>query len=280
MEAALDATTRRALPVIFLGVGGFYMAAMLVTPYLVDSGQQSDHLSLRWFAMATIGAVGALAFRWRPAPAGWANHIAGMFGALVVVNGLLLVDEAGPAFQFAVVVALLAFSLFLLSLPWVVGLCVLALASWGFLGADAGWGPEWAPRAFNLMAFCVVALVAQITRLGLHRRLEDFKLRDLARIAQEHELERERALNEQRRRIVRMTAHELATPLTPVIVQAHLLARGDLSPEQQRNMAMLQRNLDRLQRAIEKVVAAAQADQEASKQGDPPKVDALAPQHR
>lgn len=261
-DLALDATTRRALPVIFLGVGVMYLFIAMASPVLSEERLPAS-LLVRWYATAALGLVGAVVLWKRPAPVGWGNAIAGVLGAVVVLNSLLVIDVAGPEFLFALVVALVAFGLFLLSIPWVVGLCLLGLGGWAYLAQDAGWGPQWSPRLVNLVGFCVVAVVAQAMRVGLHRRLESLKTKEAQRVAQEHELARQKALAEQRRRIVRMTSHELATPMTPVLLQANVLARGDLSPKQRKNLEVLQRNLDRLKGTIDKVLAAAKADEAA-----------------
>jgi signal transduction histidine kinase len=264
VERGLDATTRHGLPVIFAGVGGFYLLAAVVVPFLPQESRPDAGLIARWAGTAALGLVGAVVLRRWKVPTGWANPIAGVLGAVTVVNSLFLVDQAGPAFVFALVVALLAFALFLLSVPWMVGLVVLAMGGWLYLAYQAGGGPEWTPRTFNLTAIAFAAVAAQVMRVAMHRRLEQLKARDLLRIAQEAELARQRALLEQRRRIVRMTAHELGTPMTPVLLQAHLLGKGELSPEQRENLVVLQRNLDRLQGTIKKVVDAARADEEGS----------------
>lgn len=267
VAAAFDATTRRALPAIFLGIGAFYLAMAVVVPWLPTEVGPSRGLVARWAAMAAVGLAGGIVFRrWTP-PSGWSTPIVGLLGAVTVLNGLLLIDEAGPSFLFALIVALVAFSLFLLSLPWVAGLVALSLGGWLAMATLAGGGPAWTPRTINLVAFCVVALVAQSMRVGLHRRLEVLKARDLQRAAREGELAREKALHEQRRRLVRMTSHELATPLTPVLLQAHLLAMSDLTPKQREALDAMQRNLDRLQATIRKVVKAAQADDDTAYEG-------------
>ncbi|MHB1261601.1 MAG: histidine kinase dimerization/phospho-acceptor domain-containing protein [Thermoplasmatota archaeon] len=261
LAAALDATTRRALPAIFLGVGAFYLGTLIAAPFLLDPAPAIGVLA-RWFTMALAGLAGAWLLRRRLPPAGWGNALAGLLGLVTVANSLLLVDAGGPTFLIAVGVVVMAFSLFLLSLPWMVAIVALALAGWSVMAYAADWGPEWAPRTFYLAAFCVVAVVAQVMRVGLHRRLEVLKARDLQRIAQENELAREKALHEQRGRLVRMTAHELATPLTPVLLQAHVLASTDLTDDQRKTLDTMRRNLERLQATIKKVVKAAQADDE------------------
>ncbi len=263
LAAALDATTARALPAIFLGVGSFYLVALAAAPFVLDASLEAGFL-LRWALMAAVGFVGAWRLRSRPAPAGWGNSLAGLLGFLAMANSLLLVDTAGPTFLIAPAVVVVAFSLFILSWPWVMGLAVFALTGWSLMAQAAGWGPDWGPRTFYVVAFCIVALVAQATRLGLHRRLEVLKARDLQRMAQENELAREKALSTQRGRIVRMTAHELATPLTPVLLQAHLLAQSELSPEQREHLDALRRNLDRLHQTVKKIIKAAKADEQAT----------------
>lgn len=264
LDAALEATTRRAMPAIFLGVGAFYVIAILATPLLPPDSRAGPQLLARWAATAVIGLAGAYGFRrWPPRP-GWANPAVALLGVATVLNSLFLVQQGGPAFLFAVLVAIVAFSLFLLSVPWLVGLASLAFIGWILLAHDAGWGPEWTARTFSVLAAGIVAFVTQSMRVGLHRRLEILKARDHLRLAREAELARERALGEQRLRIVRMTAHELATPLTPVMLQMHLLERSGLTPSQQQTFDTMQRNLERLQETIKKVVKAAQADEAAS----------------
>lgn len=258
-DAPLDDMTRRSLPALFLGVGAFYLALAAAAPFL--PGRPTPVLHALWAVSAVLGVAGSAVLRLRPAPAGWGNHLAGMFGMAVLVDSLRLVAEAGPAFLYAIVITLAAFALVLLSLPWMAGLCAFALGGWLGLAWLAGGGPEWSPRTVSLLAVCVLALVVQATRIGLHRRLHQMQARDAEREAQRHELERTRLLNEQRRRIVRLTAHELATPLTPVLLQLHLLAQSDLPPEARKRLASLERNLERLRATVGRVVAAAQADE-------------------
>ncbi|MBI4393028.1 MAG: MASE1 domain-containing protein [Euryarchaeota archaeon] len=56
-------------------------------------------------------------------------------------------------------------------------------------------------------------------------------------------------MNRYKSQFINMAAHELATPLTPIKVQLHLLQngdRGELTPEQKRAVDMVVRNNDRL----------------------------------
>jgi signal transduction histidine kinase len=86
------------------------------------------------------------------------------------------------------------------------------------------------------------------------------KALDAERVARQHELERENALSEQRRALLRATAHELATPLTPVLLDSAMLGRQDLPPQARGQWERLHRNLGRLQEAIARAIAAARQD--------------------
>lgn len=269
-----DATTRRALPVVYLGVGGFYLLLALLSPLLVEPGRAGASLALRWALSGLVGVFGGVVFLRRPAPSGWANALVGALGLLTVLNSLALVAAAGPGFVFAMTVALVGFALFLLSMPWAAGLCAVGLGGWLLLAWQAGGGPEWTPRTINLLAVCALALIAQAMRLGLHRRLASMKRRDVERARLQHELEREAALGEQRRRILLDTAHELSTPMTPIVLQAHLLAQADLPPEARRQVEILRRNLERLQAAVASAIDAARRAEAAAGRG--PDVGALA----
>ena len=253
---ALDATLRRDIPLVFLGVGGFYLVLLVVTPWVAGPDLTAG-LLVRWAVTAAVGLSGAFLFRQWPVPSGWSNHVVGALGILVVLNSLAAVEAAGPAFLFAIVVALLAFALFMLSWPWVAALSALAMAGWLWLARQAGGGPEWVPRSFNLLAFCVLAVVVQVMRVRLHRRLLALKEREADQVRREEELRRAKVLAEQRRRMVRRTAHELATPLTPILLEAHLLAQADLPPEQREQVEVLQRNLERLRQVVQRAIKAA-----------------------
>jgi signal transduction histidine kinase len=270
-RAAFDAATRRALPVVYGGVGAFYLVLVGLSPFLGGAERPDPALVVRWALTGVAGVAGGALFLRRPAPEGWGNALAGALGAVAVLNSLALVDAAGPGFVFALTIALVAFALFLLSMAWTALLCALGLGGWLLLAWQAGGGPEWTPRTINLVAIVALALVAQAMRLGLHGRLEAMRQQDAERARQRHELEREAALGEQRRRILLRTAHELSTPMTPVLLEAHALARQDLPPQARHQLEVLQRNLERLKEAIASAIRAAK---DAEAEGAPPRAAA------
>lgn len=271
----LDARIGRSVPAVFLGVGVLFALALAATPFVDAPAATSLTLLGAWAVTAGTGLGGA-AIAWRrPPPPGWGNHAVGVLGAVTVVATLLLVAEAGPTFVFALAAALVAFALVLLSLPWMAGLCGLALGSWMALAAAQAGGDDWTPRTMNLLAFCIVAIVVQATRINVRLRLQVLQAREAERAAEEHEMARIRQLNEQRRRIVNMTAHELATPLTPVMLDVQMLAKAQLDPEARRLADRLQRNLARLQQAIHVVVTAARKDEDAARVREDRALEAL-----
>jgi len=81
--------------------------------------------------------------------------------------------------------------------------------------------------------------------------LARFLLDDLeaAQEMRRREVERLREIDRLKGRFINMAAHELGTPLTPLKMQAHMLASGELGPlteRQGRALTILQRNLDRV----------------------------------
>ncbi|HLE96380.1 MAG TPA: HAMP domain-containing sensor histidine kinase [Candidatus Thermoplasmatota archaeon] len=81
-----------------------------------------------------------------------------------------------------------------------------------------------------------------------------------ARLERQRELERLLEIDAFKTQFLNNTAHELATPLTPVKLQIHLLKRGpqgSLTPEQVRGIEILDRNVERLERLVHETLDAA-----------------------
>lgn len=80
-----------------------------------------------------------------------------------------------------------------------------------------------------------------------------FLLDDLERAHEQraHEVERLRQIDDVKTRFVHTAAHELGTPLTPVLIQLFMLGRaGPLNEAQQRCVSVMQRNVERVNRLV------------------------------
>ncbi|HET6399203.1 MAG TPA: PAS domain S-box protein, partial [Candidatus Thermoplasmatota archaeon] len=84
-----------------------------------------------------------------------------------------------------------------------------------------------------------------------------------ARIRGEVELERLRKLEEFRTDFINSTAHELATPLTPLVLQTHLLRASAQTPEQVASVAAVERSVERLRTIVQDLLTAADAQARA-----------------
>ncbi|HET6398446.1 MAG TPA: PAS domain-containing sensor histidine kinase, partial [Candidatus Thermoplasmatota archaeon] len=84
------------------------------------------------------------------------------------------------------------------------------------------------------------------------------QLRDEERQRLQAEVARMKALDEFKTNFINMAAHELGTPLTPLRIQASLLAAGGLEPEQlQRSASIIQRSEKRLSELVRDLLDAA-----------------------
>jgi signal transduction histidine kinase len=158
-------------------------------------------------------------------------------------------------------------SLLFLSWPWLLGLLAVSNILWGVLVLRMPPSPAWAQYGFVLASATVIAIVAHGVRLRNIRHL--VRLRILERERRE-ELERAqraardvdavRDLNEAKTRFINAAAHELSTPMTPIVLQVDLLRNreaGNLTPRQRHALDVLARNVSRLSALLHDVLDSA-----------------------
>jgi signal transduction histidine kinase len=148
-----------------------------------------------------------------------------------------------------------ATGVFLLSWPWTLALLAASDVAWGAAVLRLPNSPEWPQYAILLVSANVLALVAHGVRLGAYRRLEGLRVRDRRRqqeleraLAEARQAQELRRVNEMRTRFMNVAAHELATPLTPLLIQVRLLRSlaAQMQPDARKAVGILDRSLARL----------------------------------
>ncbi|MFO1533238.1 MAG: sensor histidine kinase [Thermoplasmatota archaeon] len=240
------------------------------------SGTHGPALALLDAAIGLVYGTIHLVIRLRGLGAAHAHTAAGLV-ALAALPYLLanLWVTGEPVFSSGLALWAMALSLIVLSWPWLLALLAVAGVAWGALAHELNArspSPDWLQYAFVLAAAAVMAIVAHTVRLRTTRRLEGLRLLERARrleLERAQETAREvgavRRLNELKTHFINTAAHELATPMTPIVLQLQVL-RDDLepgmTPEQRRSWQILARNLDRLRMLLQDVLDGArlQAD--------------------
>lgn len=149
-------------------------------------------------------------------------------------------------------------------LSWVAGVALIGL---GLSLPPAPWLRTWYYATFRFASYAAVAAVAMLLLVHFSSRLADTlgqARRAHAELRGAHEQLRD--LDRLKTRFLNSAAHELRTPMTPIVVQLELLGRqhlGPLNPRQQRAIGILDRNIARLNRHIDDLldIARLQADQ-------------------
>src|SRR5207248_669592 len=115
--------------------------------------------------------------------------------------------------------------------------------------------------------------VAHGVRLRTYRRLESLRLQERRRRIEleqaqraAREVETVRRVNQLKTQFINTAAHELSTPMTPIVLELRVLRASHAAgatPEQQRSWEVLQRNVDRLRELLADVLDSArlQTDQ-------------------
>ncbi len=216
-------------------------------------------------AMACIGLH--LAIRRGLVPNPWAHAVGSgmmLIALLYLWIVLLLTDDSiqtsGQALW--VIVA----CIFLLSWRWTIFLVTVANVGWLLIVTTMPPSPDWLQFWLLLASSTAIGLVAHGVRLRTHSDLirlglaEQRQRRDL-----EEALRRARAGDQAkasaqlRTRFVNDAAHQLSTPLTPLVIQASLLSQRapQLDPETQRSVASIERNTSRLRAIVARILEAA-----------------------
>lgn len=122
-------------------------------------------------------------------------------------------------------------------------------------------------QAVRVLRAVLVAIILPTLALGVtveeRTRAQEARARAKEEVAEarEREIERLTELEAMRREFVNRAAHELKTPLTPMLFQAKALASGmlgDVSEEQSDSLDVLERNLGRLDELVDDLIISVQ----------------------
>ncbi|HUR62372.1 MAG TPA: HAMP domain-containing sensor histidine kinase [Candidatus Thermoplasmatota archaeon] len=253
MQEGLDRTLR---PVgwalcAFYGLLLAYWAVALRPAYAV--------LGATWGCSTLLLAAFTVAARKGAAPQ--ARRLLGEMMAAVVVAAslLLLAVTADPAMSIALYLTALGFGLILSSRVSLAAVTTACLLGWGILVALRG-DATWASRGIALTACCVIAHVSQEVRIRLYARLARTSAAAVAAAAEAERAGRLRAEMETKTAFIRLAAHELATPLTTVLIQARALAKKEdaLPDPMKRSARLLERNVQRLHHLVRDIITISQ----------------------
>jgi signal transduction histidine kinase len=158
-------------------------------------------------------------------------------------------------------------SLVVLSWPWLVGLLLLSNVLWAVTVVQLPPSPAWQQYAYVLATASVIAIVAHGVRLRTIRRLEGLRIAESHRRMEleraQHaarEVETVRRVNVAKTQFINTAAHELSTPLTPIVLQVRMLRKGpqdNLTDRQRRHIEVLDRNVGRLSALLHDVLDSA-----------------------
>jgi signal transduction histidine kinase len=254
IAATMQAGLGRAVPALGGGLAAFYAA--LAAYWVATLRPAYPLLGGAWAGSALLLAALALAGKRLPP---WARRrLPDLMAAVALADSLLLLGVTrDPALSIALYITVLGFGLVLmsrLSLLLVIG---VALGGWGMVAATSP-GPGWSARGIALSACCVAAFAAQAVRIRLYTRLEEGRRREVAAIQEAEAARRVQSEMETKSAFIRLAAHELATPLTAVTIQARALAKADLPGPLARSAALLERNVRRLNRLMRDVLVVTQ----------------------
>ncbi|HUR61322.1 MAG TPA: HAMP domain-containing sensor histidine kinase [Candidatus Thermoplasmatota archaeon] len=158
-------------------------------------------------------------------------------------------------------------SLVMLSWPWMLGLLLVSNALWIGTVLALPPDPAFQQYGFVLATATTISVVAHGVRLRTIRRLEGLRLAEQARREElervqvtAREVETVRQVNEAKTRFINTAAHELSTPMTPIVLQLAMLRKepkGNLTPRQARSLDILERNVGRLNSLLHDVLDSA-----------------------
>jgi signal transduction histidine kinase len=233
--------------------------------YLYSPPAASHALALLDLAVGVVMAATHLVLRSGKIPLSRAHAAAGMTVLLFLPYLLANIWITGQPVQSAgLALWQIGLSLVLLSWPWTVALLGLSNLAWAAEVTRLPPSPDWGQYGYILASATVISVVAHGVRLRTFRRLEGLRL---AEHAQRMELERAQAaarevetvrrVNRIKTEFINMAAHELATPMTPILLQLKVLRmadRSNLTEQQARSLDVLDRSLGRLNGLLEDIL--------------------------
>ena len=245
-----DLLLRQVVRPLSAAVGAFYLglaASSLAIPAVRG-------YPLMVFAWAGGGllllGLAALLRTWQ---ASHPQRVALAVALVTVAEGVLLLAQTRePAMTVVLEITLIGSALVLYSRRHQAAATLVVLGGWLAVAAAAG-GEAWVFWGITLAAVAALAGLAQHTRLAAHLHLERLREAELHRFEAG---ERERHAREEadfKAAFLQMAAHELSTPLTPLLLQVRIMRMlgdgGD--PRRARSIESLERSAKRLQAIVE-----------------------------
>lgn len=251
----MQAGLARTLRPLALGLLGFYGG--LVGYWWLFLRPDVAPLAVAWGTAAALMA--GLAWIGRPGLRGQAAE--GVLAAVVLVvtaaSATLLVTTGAPELSLALYVIVLGFGLLAVS-RWTLMLAVAgSLASWAWAFAVWG-GEEWHARGIALAACSIIAFVVHGNRVRMQRGLEETRRLEVQAGLRAQQAELGRRDAERKSSFMRLAAHELATPVTTMVIDARNLESEPLQGNARAAATRLARNVARVERLVRDLIALAQ----------------------
>lgn len=266
LRRALQAFVAQSLRTVTLWMGGLFLLFVPLDAWL--SGPQGATLALLDLAVGVLFLSVHVLVRKGAIRAGSAQPAMGLvtLAVLPYLAANLLVTR-DPVHSAGWALWQVCVSLLVLSWPWLLALLAVSNLSWALLVLRMPPSPAWTQYAFVLATATVIAIVAHGVRLRTIRGLEGMRIAERLRreeldkaLLAARELEAVRQVNEARTQFINTAAHELSTPMTPIVLQLATLRRqdvGNLTQRQRHALDILDRNVARLNALLRDVLESA-----------------------
>jgi len=171
---------------------------------------------------------------------------------------------------------------FFLSVPWVLGVIAVTLATWGVIVRASPPSPEWVHFGFAMVVAVAIALLVHLVRVRAVARVERLVLHDSRRAAEleaalteaetargnleasrrdlEHALQLAQEAARAKSQFLGTISHEIRTPLNGVIGMTGLLLTTDLAPEQHDYAVAVRDSADQLLGLVNDILDFSRAD--------------------
>lgn len=255
LQGALDAVSLQAARSLAPWLGLLF--ALFVASDLLLFDPPADRILATYDALLVALYFGAwLLLRRGAVPLRHAGTVAGGLLLLVLPYLLTVLWVTGQPLQSSgLALWQVGLGMFLLSWRWFAALLAVSNLAWLAVVSALPPSEEWSHFGVLLLSASVLAAVAHGVRLRTYRRLEALRLADEARrqelelaLAEAQKMREVSRVSELKTRFMNVAAHELATPLTPIVIQMRLLRpmAAAMAPEARKSVEILGRSLDRL----------------------------------
>lgn len=166
----LDLIAARSLRPVLIVLGMLYALFAAFDPWLLGSSGPASAWMTGATAILFLGA-GLATLRW-PLPPAWAHPAAAGASAIIIANGVQLIEFSGDSVH-TIHLALLSIGagLFFLSTPWLLGVFALEFLSWTIVALQHPEIPGWPRYGFVLLAATTLGGLAHGLRMGSTTRL-------------------------------------------------------------------------------------------------------------